>query len=501
MLTGRVARARAVLVGWLSAFAHPGELRRARCDDAAHAPHRRRRRARPDDPRQRASAPVHARTRARGGAARRCLVADARAHGRGRAPAAPTPGDHRSGPRGAGAVRLAVSCSSGHVPEVGSFQAWPGVGAAWSTFSGSWRTTMMGAARPATPAFGLMAAAGAVLFGHPGLARSLVVGGALPLGAFGAYRLVRPFAASSLPGIAAAAAYAANPIARERDLPGRARSARVLRARAVRARRVRPGHERHDTRRDPGDRRGRRVRHRRLSSASDPRRVLGRAPRRGDRFGVAAGTAARAGDRDRVLHRAPVHGRRAAGRGCRGRRARGATRRRARSCSRRGRSRCSAPTRRRSARNRASSLSFATILRFHTGRAGAGIAPWGIVAAAVVPLAIATGPRLRWAMRAWVLAAISFAVAWLPGRISAGATVARARRRARRGGDRSRVRGRARCRRGARRPPPVPLRLAPGHADRRGRRPRPGRPRVLGRHLLRAATASAPPTGPVPIRG
>jgi hypothetical protein len=68
------------------------------------------------------------------------------------------------------------------------------------------------------------------------------------------------------------------------------------------------------------------------------------------------------------------------------------------------------------------SLSFATVLRFHTGRAGAGIAPWGIVAAAIVPLAIATGPRLRWAMRAWVLAAISFAVAWLPGRISAGAT-------------------------------------------------------------------------------
>ena len=55
--------------------------------------------------------------------------------------------------------------------------------------------------------------------------------------------------------------------------------------------------------------------------------------------------------------------------------------------------------------------------------AGAGLAPWGIVAAAAVPLAIATGPRLAWATRAWVLAAISFALAWLPGRLSAGAAV------------------------------------------------------------------------------
>src|SRR5439155_5309451 len=30
LLTGRAARARAVVAGWLSVFAHPGELRRAR---------------------------------------------------------------------------------------------------------------------------------------------------------------------------------------------------------------------------------------------------------------------------------------------------------------------------------------------------------------------------------------------------------------------------------------------------------------------------------------
>ena len=38
---------------------------------------------------------------------------------------------------------------------------------------------MMGAPRPATPAFALMAAASTALFDHPGLAQALVVGGAL----------------------------------------------------------------------------------------------------------------------------------------------------------------------------------------------------------------------------------------------------------------------------------------------------------------------------------
>jgi len=35
------------------------------------------------------------------------------------------------------------------------------------------------------------------------------------------------------------------------------------------------------------------------------------------------------------------------------------------------------------------SLTFASVLQFHAGRAGAGLAPFGIAAAAVVPLAIA----------------------------------------------------------------------------------------------------------------
>src|SRR5258708_22942370 len=111
------------------------------------------------------------------------------------------------------------SLLSGHVTQVGSFQAWPGVGDAWSTFTAAWRPTMMGAPRPASPLFALMAVGSAILFDHPGLAQSLVVGGALPLGTVGADRLLRPFASSALPGVAAAAAYAANPVARNAIWP------------------------------------------------------------------------------------------------------------------------------------------------------------------------------------------------------------------------------------------------------------------------------------------
>ena len=88
----------------------------------------------------------------------------------------------------------------GRVPEIGSFRAWPGVGALWSTFTSPWRYTMMGAPTAATPAFGLMAALSTVLLGHEGLARSLVVGAALPLGVWGTYRLVRPLAVAALRG-------------------------------------------------------------------------------------------------------------------------------------------------------------------------------------------------------------------------------------------------------------------------------------------------------------
>jgi GT2 family glycosyltransferase len=418
-LTGKVARARAVLVGWLSAFAHPGELRRARSTT------QRMRRIDDGDVRDlmiRGSARlrrfmlerVHAGERLAEVSSRTRVRMDEAAVRVRQLPAII-----------AGVLAVLVlfgsrSLLSGHVPEVGSFQAWPGVGAAWSTFSGSWRTTMMGAARPATPAFGLMAAAGTVLFGHTGLARSLVIGGALPLGAFGAYRLVRPFAASSLPGIAAAAAYAANPIARNAVFQGElgplmcfALAPYVLGA-FVRVTNdtTRAATRAADAAVAAGTDSTRRHRIHVVCSVALLVAIVGSlwppalllAPAiavaicialpftGGARQAGLAMTSAVVASVVSALLLAPwsfsLFGADAATFGAQPR----------------------------------ASLSFATVLRFQTARAGAGIAPWGILAAAVVPLAIATGPRLRWAMRAWVLAAISFAIAWLPGRLSAGAT-------------------------------------------------------------------------------
>ncbi|HEV7524499.1 MAG TPA: glycosyltransferase [Acidimicrobiia bacterium] len=423
LVTGRVARARAVVVGWFGAFTHPGELRRARSAT------QRMRSVDDGDVRDlmiRGSARlrrfmlerVHAADRLADVSTRTRVRMDEAARRARQLPAVI-------------AVVLGVlilfGCRSllvGHVPEVGSFQAWPGVGAAWSTFTGSWRTTMMGAARPASPVFAFMAAASAGLIDHPGLARSLLIGGAIPLGAFGAYRLLRPFASSSLPGIAAAAAYAANPVARNAIWHGElgplvcfALAPYVLGA-FVRAT---DDDTADDTSADATDATdatdaavAARRRHRvhglcsvalliaLVSSVWPPALFLAPALAigyciavpfaGGARHAVTVVAGAVAASVIGLLLLEPwsftLFGGDATTFGAQPR----------------------------------ASLSFASILHFQTGRAGAGLAAGGIIAAAVVPLAIATGPRLAWATRAWVMAAMSFAIAWLPGRLSAGAT-------------------------------------------------------------------------------
>ena len=60
-----------------------------------------------------------------------------------------------------------------------------------------------------------MAALSTVLLGHGALARTVVVAGALPLGAWGAYRLVRTLTGASLPAVVAATAYVVNPVGRD----------------------------------------------------------------------------------------------------------------------------------------------------------------------------------------------------------------------------------------------------------------------------------------------
>ena len=63
-------------------------------------------------------------------------------------------------------------------------------------------------------------------------------------------------------------------------------------------------------------------------------------------------------------------------------------------------------------------LSLAEVLRFETGPAGAGIAPWGLLLAAVLALALARGTMFAWAVRAWMLVVVGVAAVWLPSRLA-----------------------------------------------------------------------------------
>src|SRR5262249_39712938 len=62
--------------------------------------------------------------------------------------------------------------------------------------------------------------------------------------------------------------------------------------------------------------------------------------------------------------------------------------------------------------------SLGDLLRFDTGPARSGWYTLGLVVIAFVPLVIATGPRLVWATRMWLLTLLSFLLAWLPARVS-----------------------------------------------------------------------------------
>ena len=102
----------------------------------------------------------------------------------------------------------------GRVPEIGSFQAWPGIGALWHTFTTPWRATLLGAQTPATPAFAMMSALTTATIGHAGLARTLVVAGAIPLGMWGAFGSAGRSPGPSLPAVVTAVAYVTNPVGR-----------------------------------------------------------------------------------------------------------------------------------------------------------------------------------------------------------------------------------------------------------------------------------------------
>ncbi len=107
------------------------------------------------------------------------------------------------------------------VPAIGTFGHWPGVGDLFDSFGSAWRYTGLGSASPGPAAVALIGAMGAVLLGAVGLAQTLTVVLAIPLGAFGAYRLARRVIGLRGPALAAGLAYGINPVARNAIAQGR----------------------------------------------------------------------------------------------------------------------------------------------------------------------------------------------------------------------------------------------------------------------------------------
>ena len=107
------------------------------------------------------------------------------------------------------------------VPAIGTFGHWASVGDVFDSFGSAWRYTGLGSASPAPAALALIGAMGTVLLGAVGLAQTLTVVLALPLGAFGAYRLARHVIGLRGPALAAGLAYGINPVARNAIAQGR----------------------------------------------------------------------------------------------------------------------------------------------------------------------------------------------------------------------------------------------------------------------------------------
>ncbi len=323
-------------------------------------------------------------------------------------------GSARATVRGAGglvwiAVLVLVAFGSRNlitvrIPSIGGFEAWPGFHALASTYRATWRGTGLGSASPAASSFGMMTVATAILFGHAALARTLVIVGAIPLGGLGVYRGLRRASPSPWPAIAALVAYVANPL--PRNMIGAGELGPLVcfaLAPFVVTGLVYAVGETWTVQPVVGSWHWRRIA---LvgallavciafwppalllallvgAAALVGAPLVGRT--RSALWLAAAAVAATVaalvllvpwplalvhadGPSLGLLPRAP--------------------------------------------------LALSEVLRFHTGAAGAGWLPYGLLVAAALPLITAAGNRLVWAGRGWLLAAGSFALAWLPGRLA-----------------------------------------------------------------------------------
>ncbi len=292
-----------------------------------------------------------------------------------------------------------------HIPGVGSFLPWPGIGDLARAYGSGWRSVGLGSATPAPPALAFMAALGTVLIGASSLAHTVVIVGALPLGAWGAARLARRFTAWPAATFAAGAAYAVNPVVRN-DLAGGRLGPIVLYAVAPFIVSSLIGLT--------GEQRGRRALVRSLlgltvlvafATAFLPLALvfpllvalsfLVAAPFVGGfRLAARAVGAALVACAGAVVLLFPW-------------------------------SVSQLLTRHGSAWGVVlrPALGLPDVLRFHTGPAGAGYSGWGLLAAASLALVAATGERSAWAGRAWMLALFGFAAVWVPARFASGSRV------------------------------------------------------------------------------
>ncbi len=81
---------------------------------------------------------------------------------------------------------------TGRLPAVGQFAPFPRPSTLLTHFFDGWRTTGMGSTAPGPPAFGILGVLGLVFLGHMGALAKILVLGAFPVAAVGAWRLGRP---------------------------------------------------------------------------------------------------------------------------------------------------------------------------------------------------------------------------------------------------------------------------------------------------------------------
>lgn len=290
------------------------------------------------------------------------------------------------------------------VPAVGSLVRWTGARELLEAWGSAWRFTGLGAPRPASAALAGMAGLTTALAGHPDLAQTLLTVGLLVLGPVGVARLVRGLGASRGPALTAAILYGVNPVARNALANGRL-GPLVLFGLApfimwcfVRAAGF--GGLSHAGRRWPA-----------LLGAGVLMAVATASFPPAAGFVVLVAVACLAGSI--CTGRDVVASLRGLGVAAGGILIAGAL---------------LAPwsiTVRELPEDRGAfglafwfpDVSLADVLRFHTGPSGAGIASWGIYAAAGFALVVAVGPRLSWVARAWFLAAGGFAAVFVPSQV------------------------------------------------------------------------------------